>query len=150
SGKFLLTGLAPGEVRIRFKRIGFAPRDTTVRLAANDSAQLRIEMTRLVIRLPAMIISGICTNQSPMMQQPEMLVALFEQVQQNAERVKLLAASKPFFLYVFRVDGIRNRDNKIIPQTIDTVIRRALPPTPYRPKEVIRRSPNEDSWVMSL
>jgi len=150
SGKFLLLGLAPGEVRLRFKRIGFAPKDTTLRLAANDSAKLRIEMTRLFIQLPAMVVSGKCTNETPLQARSSALAELFEQVTQNAERVKLLAAEKPFFLYVFRVDGFLNRDNKIVPQTIDTVIRRALPPTPYRPKEVIRRSPNEDSWVMSL
>src|SRR3954468_25015903 len=53
SGKFLLLGLAPGEVRLRFKRIGFAPKDTTLQLASGDTARIRMEMTRLVIQLPA-------------------------------------------------------------------------------------------------
>ena len=150
SGKFLLVGLAPGEVRLRFKRIGFVPKDTTLRATPTDTAQLKIEMTRLVIQLPAMVVSGKCTNETPFAEKAPVLVELFDQVHQNAERVKLLAAAKPFYLYVFRIDGYRNRDNKIVPRAVDTVVRRPIGATPYRPKEVIRRSEVEEGWVMSL
>src|SRR4051812_31476075 len=40
SGKFLLLDLAPGDVRLRFKRIGFAPKDTTLRVAPGDTARI--------------------------------------------------------------------------------------------------------------
>jgi len=149
SGKFSLH-LTPGPISLRFKRIGFAPKDTSLNLAANDTVHLRVEMRRLVIQLPAMMVSGKCTNETPIQEKTTVLAELFEQIHQNAERVKLLAAQKPFYMYVFRVDGFRNRDNKLIPQTVDTVIRRPVPPTPYQPKSVIRRSLNEDNWVMSL
>src|SRR5688500_18697022 len=47
TAKFTLRDLAPGEVRLQFKRIGFAPKDTAFDVAANDTARIRIEMTRL-------------------------------------------------------------------------------------------------------
>ena len=152
SGKFLLLNLPPGEVRLRFKRIGFAPKDTTLTVAANDTARVRVEMTRLVIQLPAMVVSGKCTNETPRQPQSGVLAELFDQINQNAERVQLLARARPFFLYVYRIDGFRNRDNRVVPQAIDTVIRLALPPTPYRPKEVIRRARADEAgtWLMSL
>src|SRR4051812_42072478 len=54
-GRFGLGGLPAGQLRLRFKRIGFVARDTTLVLAAGDTARLRIEMTRLVIQLPEML-----------------------------------------------------------------------------------------------
>src|SRR5262245_28817010 len=63
SGVFVLTDLPPGEVRLRFKRIGFTPKDTVVVLAPGGSARIRIEMARLAIQLPAVVVSGRCTNE---------------------------------------------------------------------------------------
>ena len=51
SGAFVLPDLPPGEVRLRLRHIGFAPKDTTFVVGANDTAQVRIEMTRLALAL---------------------------------------------------------------------------------------------------
>ena len=48
----------PGEVRLRFRRIGFAPKDTALVAGANDTVRVRIEMTRLALELPAVIVNG--------------------------------------------------------------------------------------------
>jgi hypothetical protein len=149
TGKFFLPGLEPGEVRLRFKRIGFQPTDTTLRLAANDTARLLIEMKRLVIQLPAMMVSGKCTNEAPLEPKPAILTELIDQVHQNAERLQLLARQKPFLMHVFRVNGLRNKDNKIVPTDVDTIIRGPLPVAPYQTKRVIRRD-RSDEWVMGL
>jgi hypothetical protein len=152
SGKFLLLNLPPGEVRLRFKRIGFSPKDTTVTVAANDTARVRIEMTRLVIQLPTMVVSGKCTNESPRGPKTVVLAELFDQINQNAERIPLLASAKPFYLDVFRVRGIRGDKDKVVPVRIDTVRRRPIPPNPYRPKQVIQRGEGADAdgWVLAL
>lgn len=122
SGRFLLTNLPPGEVRLRFKRIGFSPRDTTLTVAANDTARLSVQMTRIVIPLPAMLVSGQCTNETPSQPQPKILADLFEQVHQNAERALILLKQKPFVLHVYRVQAIR-RGNTLTPGSAATETR---------------------------
>src|SRR5688500_16233810 len=44
SGTIVLRDLTPGEIVLRFRRIGFAPTETVVTVAANDTAQIRVEM----------------------------------------------------------------------------------------------------------
>jgi hypothetical protein len=152
AGQFLLVNLPPGDVRLTFKRIGFVPKDTTLTIAANETARIRIDMTRLVIRLPAILVSGKCTNESPFESRPAVLAELFDQVTQNAERMRLLATSMPFLTQVVRVRGFRNRDNRIVATQRDTVFRRPLPASPYAPKQVIRRGQGIDAgeWVVAL
>ena len=47
SGTFALSDLPPGEVRLRFKRIGFAPKDTLVVLAPGATLRIQVAMTPL-------------------------------------------------------------------------------------------------------
>jgi hypothetical protein len=147
SGRFLLLGLAPGEVRLRFKRIGFMPKDTTFRIAAGDSARINVEMTRLAIQLPAMMVTGKCTNETPSQPQPQILADLFEQVQQNAERARLLAAQKPFVLHVYRVQGMK-RGDRLIPTAIDTG-KRSVEYLAYQPRKVVSYD-SSAGWVFHL
>jgi hypothetical protein len=151
SGQFQLS-VAPGPVSLRFTRTGYRQKDTTLTVSPNDSVLLRVEMTRLAIQLPAQRERGksTCTNESPLQEKSPVLAELLEQVSQAAERVKLLTAQKPFHLYVFRASGIRASDSSMVPQSVDTILRRAVAPTPYRPKAVISRTESDDSWAMSL
>src|SRR5262249_25785725 len=91
SGTFVLSDLPPGELRLRFKRIGFTPKDTVVPLAPGATARIRIEMARLAIRLPEVVVSGRCTNETPFEPTTPFLAELFAQVNQHAERMRLLA-----------------------------------------------------------
>jgi hypothetical protein len=140
SGKFFLS-VAPGDVKLRFKRIGFAPKDTTIHLEPGDAPNLRIALPRLVIQLPAMLVSGKCTNETPLADKPTVLAELFDQVHQNAERVRLLAKQQPFVMFVYRLRGFRDRNNRIVASLIDTIVRSPLPVDPYVPKKVIRPDP---------
>jgi hypothetical protein len=150
TGRFMLLNLPPGQVRLRFKRIGFSPKDTTLTVAANDTARVRLEMTRLVIQLPAMLVSGACTNEAPRQAQPQILADLFEQVKQNAEQSRLLASQKPFLLHVYRIQGIQN-GTRLTPTRIDTVTR-TVERIPYVPSQVVSRGEgvDADSWVLHL
>ena len=108
SGTFVLIDLPPGEVRLRFKRIGFRPKDTVVVLAPGATARIRIEMARLAIRLPEVVVSGRCTNETPFEPTTPFFAELFAQVNENAERMTLLAAAKPFVLRTASVGGFRD------------------------------------------
>ena len=153
SGTFALRHLPPGDLRLRFRRIGFTPRDTTFTVAAGDTARIRIEMARLVIPLPAMVVNGKCTDRTPFETQPGFLAQLFEQVKQNAERMRLLAEERPFVFQAVSEGRLRDRENKIIGAAeYDTVERAPLPLKPYVPKGVLYRGVfrGKDVWAIQL
>lgn len=149
TGRFTVSNLTPGEARLRFKRIGFAPWDTALTVAANDTARITVRMTRLAIQLPAVLVRGKCTNEMPLETRVPVLAQLFDQLNQNAERFRLYAEAKPFYIHIHRLRGFRNRDNKIVPTRVDTVVRGPLPAEPYRPRHVLRRT-DEGEWGVGV
>jgi hypothetical protein len=151
TAKFTLRDLPPGEVRLRVRRIGFAAKDTAFNVAANDTARIRIEMTRLAIQLPAMVVTGTCTDQTPFEDKAAIFTEIFDQVKQNAERVRLLTNERPFEMHAVRVRGFRTPDNNVI-GTTDTIVRQPLSPDAYVPRRVLRRGegPNAALWLVRL
>jgi hypothetical protein len=138
SGTFLLTNVPLGELRLRFKRIGFTPKDTVVVVASGASARIRIEMTRLAIQLPEVVVNGRCTNETPFEPRTPYFTELFAQLIQNAERMTLLATAKPFVLRTAAVGGFRDPKKGFVPTRVDTVGRGPLPVVRYEPKRVAR------------
>lgn len=152
NGRFLIA-VPAGEVRLRFKRIGFAPRDTTLRLASGDTAQLRIDMARLVIQLPEMLVSGRCDNETPREPVPGFLGQLIDQIVQNSERMTLLAAQRPFQIRVEAIEGLADHSNVLVPARTDTALRSGLPARPYKPREVmflIKEGPHRGAYGINL
>jgi hypothetical protein len=146
-GAFTLRGLPPGTVRLRFTRIGYAPRDTALAVAADGTARVRVEMTRLVLRLPTMLVNGACTDRTPFEERPAVLAALFDQVAQNAERMRLLARERPFVFQATRVRGSRSAERPT-PLRTDTIVRGPLPANPYVPRRIYGRA--GDVWAVKL
>ena len=153
SGTFVLRGLPPGEIRLRFRQIGFAPKDTSFIVAAGETARIRIEMTRLALELPTVVVSGTCTDRTSFEQQSGVLAELFDQIRSNAERLRLLATERPFVIQTVSVGGFRDRDDRILGAArTDTVERGPLPPKPYVPRRVISRGEGAfaGQWVIKL
>lgn len=136
SGGFLLRALPPGEVRLRFRRIGFAPRDTSLRVSANDTTHVRIELTRLVIQLTEVVVNRACTDRTPLEEKPAILAELLDQVQQSAERARELTGQRRFVMRAVRESGFRATGRTT---RMDTISRGPLPPDPYVPGRVLRR-----------
>ena len=149
TGRFQLA-VPAGEVRLRFKRIGFAPKDTVFIVAAGDTARLRIEMTTLVIQLPEMLVSGKCTNETPREPVPGFLSQLLDQVMLNSQTMALLIAEKPFQYRTEHTNGYLDRRDNFSVSRVDTILRtNPLPDTPYKPREVlfrITKGPYAGAW----
>jgi hypothetical protein len=143
TGTILLRELPPGAVGLRFRRIGFAPKDTVVTVAANDTARLRVEMTRLAIQLPTERV-GTCTDRNPFEEKSPVLAELFDQVRQNAERLALLVKERPFIIEWAEEQGLRGNGRPALPTK--TSSRQPLPDEPYSPGRVARRVGNV-GWV---
>jgi hypothetical protein len=144
-GTFTLRGLPPGALRLRLTRIGYAPKDTALTVAADGTARVRVEMTRLVLTLPA-VTNGTCTDRTPFETQPAVFAALFDQVRQNAERMRLLARERPFVFHATRVR--RNWGHDVVELTTDTIVRGPLPPQPYVPRRIYFRMAR--AWGVKL
>jgi hypothetical protein len=134
-GAFVLRDLPSGEVRLRVRHIGFAPKDTTLVVGANDTVQVRIEMTRLALALPTVVVNGACEDRTPSEERSAVLTALFDQVTQNAERLRLLARERPFKLEVTNTRGFKGSRP---PPWTDTIVRAPLPAEPYSPLHIFR------------
>jgi hypothetical protein len=134
NGSFTLRDLPSGELRLRFRRIGFAPKDTTLVVGANDTTRVSVALTRLALELPAMVVQGACTDRTPFDEKPPVLAALFDQVTQNAERLRLLARERPFAIEMVGWRGVPGRT----PIITDTVMRTPLPDDPYKPRHILR------------
>jgi hypothetical protein len=133
NGAFTLRDLLPGEVRLRFRRIGFAAKDTALVVGANDTVRVRVEMARLALELPAVVVHGACTDRTPFEDRPPVLAALFDQVIQNAERLRLLARERPFTIEMSDTRGIPGRTQMVT----DTMVRGPLPAEPYKPRHIL-------------
>jgi hypothetical protein len=137
-GAFVLRTLS-GDVRLRFRRIGFSPRDTIIRVAAGDTARIKIEMSRLVIELPTVVVDGRCEDRSPLEPKPGFLSELFDQVKQNAERMRLLIQQRPFTIQYTSEAGFRDRNNRIIGERqVANESRAPLAKEPYAPRRTVR------------
>jgi hypothetical protein len=148
NGSFVLS-LPAGEIRLQFKRIGFVPKDTTLSVAANDTARIRVELTRLVIRLPRIVVDGTCTDKTPLGDKPAVVAELFEQVKQNAERLRLLAQERPFMMTTVHYNRFVDADNRVTrPETL-TIERPALL-RPYKPRGVVYRITEEGPYKGAL
>lgn len=140
SGVIVLHHLPPGSTALRFRRIGFAPKDTTLTLTASDTVRVSVEMRRLALELPTVVVDGRCTDHTPLETQPPVLAELFDQVRQNAQRLVLLARERPFTVQWQEERGPRRAGGRPPPAEIS--FRTPLPDEPYAPGRVHRRVGN--------
>jgi hypothetical protein len=95
-------------------------------------------MGRLAIQLPEVVVSGRCTDQTPFEPKPPFMVELFDQVMQNAQRLKLLAGVRPLVMHTVMIVSYRNPDGTLEPFSGDSAVRGVLPAIGYRPRRVVR------------
>jgi len=104
AGRFALSGVQPGRIRISAKHIGYAPLDTSLNVSAGDSIDLRLELALVSIQLPVThTLAPACGHPGESSGKLGVVLAtLLEQLKQNAERNRLLSRSYPFELEVER------------------------------------------------
>jgi hypothetical protein len=122
-GAFAFPGLPAGTYRLHVKHLGYSPRDVDVQLT-HGRTDVRVELTRIAVRLAAIrvVARDACTN--PGAPDPALSPAfaiLFEQVRQNAERLRLLVERYPYRYFVERrfFEELRNGESRLV--STDTV-----------------------------
>jgi len=97
SGAFTFADIKAGTYVLSVRQIGYVPLDTQVVITADSTTVVHVTLRRLAIELPPVTITGQqCTNPGRPDSSDAALLAVFDQLQENARRFELLADSYPF------------------------------------------------------
>jgi len=138
-GVFVLRDLRPGKITLSARHIGYTPLDTTIDVAAGDSVNVRLELALITIRLPAdhALADGCAHPGDSKAKLSSELAVLFDQLQQNAERNRLLSTSYPFEVIIER--KVTKPEPALQARFVayDTVIRSSVRPWHYEPGRML-------------
>lgn len=146
SGRFALTALTPGAYAVVVRRIGYEPYRTTVRIVADSTTRLDVQLTSIPVRLATLAVRAPSRCEKPGLPdaraEPEVagLVALLDE---NAERYRLLASQYPFQYMHTRALAVL--DNEALPnapsrvQFVDSVMSRSAARVAYSAGKIVQQ-----------
>ncbi len=167
-GHFRLVQVPAGTVRLRIRHVGFSPLDTQVVVRADDTTRISVTLARIPITLAAVRVTDEpCRNPGPPAADEPGLVAVFEQLQLNAEQFRLVTMRYPFNSLVERrysrlaLEPPRTpsksrsdaMDTVEIVTRVDSIVVQSNRPTPYKPGEIIvaqRTSPVGIQYAVTI
>ena len=157
SGVVVMPVPAPGQVRLRVKRLGFTPKDTTITVTDARSQSVTVALVRVSFRLDAVRVVGWppCTRPGIAEGDDDRVPVIVEQLRQNAERYRLLTKSYPFVYTVRREFGRRATDGSLIIDAADEIVVNGAADWRYRPGTLVVREPRSgigtrSEWVMRI
>ncbi len=166
-GHFRLGDVPAGLVRLRIRHVGFSPLDTQVVVRANDTTHITVRLARIPVTLAAVRVTDEpCRNPGPPSATEPGLVAVFEQLQLNAEQFRLVMRRYPFNSLVERrysrlalepprasSRSSTAMDTVEIITRIDSIVVQNNRPQPYKPGEIIvaeRTTPIGVQYAMTI
>ncbi|MBA3343487.1 MAG: carboxypeptidase-like regulatory domain-containing protein [Gemmatimonadaceae bacterium] len=141
AGEFVLGIASPGTYRLRFRQLGFAPFDTLVAVSAGLQAPLHIVLKPIAFRLATVTVRSRpgCFVPGEGLPPPGSEFALvFDELQKNAERERLLVREYPF---EYRLTRSTYSDNNRVadpPNDVDTSTYRSDARPRYVPGRIVR------------
>lgn len=145
-GKFVLRGLPLGPARLRVRRVGFSPVTIDVSVTARSADTVRVALPVLAIRLREVRVANFTCGR--VASGDTNVVAILSQVQQNAERARLMAEESPYELVLERRIGDEDADRvtrarrprlQIDTKRIDTLTVSSHRDWRYAPGQIVAR-----------
>jgi len=141
-GKFYFVQLKPGKYVVSLRQLGYTPvfRNVVLEAGANESIDLTME--RIVTQLATMRVSGewACDKPGrPMADSLRPLIEVFEQIEQNAVRLKLLSREYPFDFIAERKVVMVRPDGSEILNRLDSTRTTSSTVSYYKTGEVLQR-----------
>ncbi|MEP6832819.1 MAG: carboxypeptidase-like regulatory domain-containing protein [Gemmatimonas sp.] len=139
-GKFFFANVRPGTYRLTVRQLGYTAANVEVHVVAGQIQDVAVKMDHIVNTLTAMKVKGqwACANPGrPLRTGPDPLVEVFEQLEQNAVRLRLLSTQYPFDMITERrrmmqhADGLETLDN------LDSVRTSSSTKARYEPGKVV-------------
>lgn len=157
SGVVVMPVPAPGPVRLRVKRLGFTPKDTTITVTYAPVQSVTVALARVSFRLDAVRVVGWppCTRPGVDENADPQVRGIVDQLRQNAERYRLLTGTYPFVYTVRREFGHQESDGSVVLDSFDGIAVAGVPDWNYRPGTLVGRDPARAGgargpWVMRI
>ena len=144
SGVFVLRDVPPGSRVVQVRRLGYAPKDVTILVQAGARDSVRVELTRVALKLAAVQVraEAACTTPGLSGVKDSVLATVLTQLRMNGEQYRLLTETYPFVYGHERmfVSGLKTGDTRT--DVIDTVLIQSKNVWRYRPGHVLTREGN--------
>lgn len=154
AGRVVLPVAGTGRVVLRIKRLGFVPRDTTITLTGPGQV-LTVALSRVSFNLAAVRVVAWPPCRRPGIPRrggDAQLRGIVEQLQQNAERFRLLAKTFPFSYESEREFSRKVPNGQPEIERTDTITVSGTPEWSYRPGRMLSRDTSErgNPWMMHI
>lgn len=140
-GKFYFSAVRPGTYRLIVRQLGYTAVTMDVTVAAGQDLDIAISLQRIVTKLASMQVLADWSCESPGRptgaSRPE-LQEVFEQLEQNAVRMRLMSTTYPFDVITERLRIVRYREGTESIEGRDTVRAPNQQAARYRPGEVVQ------------
>ena len=146
-GRFRLETLPAGRHQLRVRSLGFAPGDTTVVVVSAEVDSIVVELRPLPTPMATVRVhpDDWCTAPGrPRHGDDPAFASIFEQMEQNAARLRLLDETYPYATWVERKLGFRRRDGSKHVERTDTLVDRSEVAWHYKPGTVIGKQKVRD------
>ena len=146
SGAFTFGRVPPGTYRLQARQVGYAPVDTTLVVAANQTVTVTVTVERLTVRLEeiTVVASRGCVQPGPPDAGSPELAALLGQVGQYARQYRLLATAYQFRYRMIRTFADLNEVGLVDWSRRDTMQYLSSALVHYRPGDVITTADQPD------
>jgi len=142
-GRFYLVKVKPGKYRLNVRQLGYLPVNVDIFVDETGSADVTVQMDRIATKLSTFTVTDqqLCeTPGRPTQADGEQLVEVFEQLEQSAIRLALLARQFPYKMIIERRMLLRRVDGRDVPERNDTFSRDGQKTAQYQPGGVVTRS----------
>lgn len=141
SGAFVLRELPPGTFVMHVRRLGYGPRDFTLTVRAGAHDTLRIELTRVAMRLAQVQVRAdpACTTPGLRAVTDSSLRTVLTQLRMNGEQYRLLAERYPFVYSQERLVTSERKNGVTRVDEVDTIVVASTPVWRYRPGHILTR-----------
>ena len=137
-GRFAFAGLPAGTHRVRVRQLGHSPMELDVTLTPGGAQDVAVTLPRIATRIGAMRVSADWECNAPGRPTGNATaLAVMEQMDQNAERLRLLADEYPFEISTQRRFMLRPTNGPDSVERVDTILVTSGARTRYRPGRVV-------------
>lgn len=145
-GKFFFGNVKPGTYRLTVRQLGYTAANVEVKVVAGQIVDVAVKMDRIISTLAAMKVQAQwnCNKPGrPARAGPDPLVEVFEQLEQNAVRLRLLTTQYPFEMVTERRRVLQHADGLETLDNLDSVRSDGATKARYQPGKVVYDPPGE-------
>lgn len=138
-GRFVFPRLAAGTYRLRVRQLGYSPLELDVTLSAGAVHDVPIALARIATQISAMRVAAAweCRTPGRASANSAAALAVMEQLEQNAGRLRLLSDQYPLEIDTERRFLLRRESAPNSLQRMDTIRVASAARTRYRPGRVV-------------